>query len=92
MKINVFLAGEATDDPESVIVQAARRLDEGRFPLSQVGIQFIQIGNDAAAAEALQELDDGLAETHKIRVSDCHENLFAGSPDPICVLFYLGHG
>lgn len=52
---------------ESVIVQAARRLDSQRFPLSQVGIQFVQIGNDAKATAALQELDDDLAGRHGIR-------------------------
>lgn len=31
------------DDPESVIVTAARRLDAGKFPITQVGIQFIQV-------------------------------------------------
>lgn len=60
-------AGEPTDDPESVIVQAARRLDEGKFPLSQVGIQFVQIGSDHQAAKALAELDDGLSAAHGVR-------------------------
>ncbi|KAG8883459.1 hypothetical protein FRB97_006587 [Tulasnella sp. 331] len=63
----VITDGRPTDDPESVIVQAAKRLDEGRFPLSQVGIQFVQIGTDPVAAEALRELDDELASTHGIR-------------------------
>lgn len=63
----VITDGAATDDPESVIVQAARRLDEGRFPLSQVGIQFVQIGTDDNAAEALRVLDDDLATVHGVR-------------------------
>ncbi|KAG8932094.1 COP9 signalosome (CSN) subunit [Tulasnella sp. 417] len=63
----VITDGAATDDPESVIVQAARRLDEGRFPLSQVGIQFVQIGTDEDAAEALRVLDDDLATVHGVR-------------------------
>lgn len=57
------------DDPESVIVTAAKRLDARHFPLSQVGIQFVQIGDDAAATEFLTELDDNLASTHGIRVN-----------------------
>lgn len=57
------------DDPESVIITAAKRLDARHFPLSQVGIQFVQIGDDAAAVEALKELDDALAGAHGIRVS-----------------------
>jgi len=63
----VITDGEPTDDPESVIVQAARRLDIGNFPLSQVGIQFVQIGNDAGATEALKQLDDDLSESHGVR-------------------------
>ena len=49
--------------------------------MSQIGIQFLQIGNDSdvshflshrillicEAREALQELDDNLAETHGVR-------------------------
>lgn len=46
---------------------AARRLDAGRFPTSQVGIQFVQIGDDPDATEALRELDDDLAGRHGCR-------------------------
>ncbi|KLT38709.1 hypothetical protein CC85DRAFT_298316 [Cutaneotrichosporon oleaginosum] len=56
-----------TDDPESVLVSIAKRLDRGDFPLSQVGVQLLQIGDDADAREALQELDDGLAAAHGVR-------------------------
>lgn len=35
-----------TDDPESVIISIARRLDRGDYPLSQVGVQLLQIGDD----------------------------------------------
>ncbi|KAG8724667.1 hypothetical protein FRC09_015811 [Ceratobasidium sp. 395] len=63
----VITDGVPTDDPESVIIAAARRLDAGNFLLSQVGIQFIQVGNDSKATKALKELDDGINKTHKIR-------------------------
>jgi len=63
----VITDGVPTDDPESVIVSAARRLDNGHFPLSQVGIQFVQIGDDNDAAEVLKHLDDGLSKAHGIR-------------------------
>jgi len=63
----VLTDGAPTDDPESVIVAAARRLDARHFPVSQVGIQFVQIGNSPQAAEFLAELDDGLAAIHGIR-------------------------
>ncbi|QRV79163.1 von willebrand factor type A domain protein [Ceratobasidium sp. AG-Ba] len=63
----VITDGAPTDDPESVIVSIARRLDAGHFPLMQVGIQFVQIGTAEDTAEALKELDDGLAQVHGIR-------------------------
>jgi len=50
-----------------VIVSAARRLDAGHFPLTQVGIQFVQIGNSPDATAFLNELDNGLTERYKIR-------------------------
>lgn len=65
----IITDGAPTDDPESVIVATARRLDAGHFPLMQVGIQFVQIGTAEDTAEALRELDDGLAHQHGIRVS-----------------------
>ncbi|KAG8876206.1 hypothetical protein FRC20_002178 [Serendipita sp. 405] len=55
------------DDPEPVIVAAARRLDEGKFPITQVGIQFVQIGSDPSATEALRGLDDDLPIKYGIR-------------------------
>ena len=69
-----MFTGAATDDPAPIIVQAGKRLDARAFPLSQVGIQFVQIGNDPDAAEALRELDDDLEKVYKIRVSIFHRN------------------
>ncbi|GAB1523706.1 hypothetical protein RhiTH_006856 [Rhizoctonia solani] len=63
----VITDGAPSDDPESVIVAAAKRLDKGEFPLSQVGIQFVQIGSDPEATQALEELDDDLAGKYDIR-------------------------
>ncbi|KAK7470158.1 hypothetical protein VKT23_001596 [Stygiomarasmius scandens] len=63
----VLTDGEATDDPESVIVQAAKRLDAKFRPIAQVGIQFVQIGPLQSAARFLAELDDALEKRHKIR-------------------------
>ncbi|KAK3906479.1 hypothetical protein C8A05DRAFT_40751 [Staphylotrichum tortipilum] len=57
----VITDGEPTDDPEAVIVKIARKLDALEAPPHQVGIQFFQVGDDRRAAEALRELDDGLA-------------------------------
>lgn len=47
---------------------AAKRLDAGHFPLTQVGIQFVQIGDSPAATAFLRELDGGLEARHDIRV------------------------
>ncbi|KAG8755451.1 hypothetical protein FRC14_004033 [Serendipita sp. 396] len=63
----VITDGAPSDDPETVIVTAARRLDAGKFPITQVGIQFVQIGSDPSAAEILRELDDDLAGRYGIR-------------------------
>ncbi|KAG8782724.1 hypothetical protein FRC12_020502 [Ceratobasidium sp. 428] len=63
----VITDGAPTDEPEDVIVAIARRLDRGDFPLSQLGVQFVQIGNDPEAKAALEELDDDLSEKYGIR-------------------------
>lgn len=62
----------SADDPESVIVTAARRLDARHVPLAQVGIQFVQIGDDQRAADALRELDENLSRDYGIRVGARH--------------------
>ncbi|KAL5508182.1 hypothetical protein ACEPAH_5801 [Sanghuangporus vaninii] len=63
----IITDGVPTDDPEPVIIQAARRLDRGNLPVYQVGIQFVQVGDDPRATEALRELDDDLAKEYGIR-------------------------
>jgi hypothetical protein len=55
------------DDPESAIASIAKRLDEVHAPLTQLGIQFVQVGDDAKAKKYLDELDNELNTTHKIR-------------------------
>jgi hypothetical protein len=39
-------------------------------PLRQLGIQFVQIGDDPDATAALKELDDDIGPTHGVRVSN----------------------
>lgn len=63
----VITDGCPTDDPASVIIAAARRLDAKHFPLTQVGIQFVQIGNSRKATAYLRELDDTLSSHYNIR-------------------------
>ncbi|KAF3929521.1 hypothetical protein ABW19_dt0203234 [Dactylella cylindrospora] len=67
MNIIVITDGVPTDDVESVIIQAARKLDDMDADLTQVGIQFFQIGSEAEATEALRELDDALSSRDNIR-------------------------
>lgn len=62
LNIIVITDGVASDDVESVIISAAKKLDRWDAPAWQVGVQFFQVGEERGAAEALRELDDGLAE------------------------------
>ena len=62
LNIIVITDGQPSDDVESVIINAAKKLDKWDAPPWQVGIQFFQVGEERGAAEALRELDDGLAE------------------------------
>lgn len=63
----VITDGMATDDVEGTIVDIARRLDKAGAPLSQLGIQFIQIGTSKSARVFLESLDNDLKEKHSIR-------------------------
>ena len=70
---------------------AAKRLDARHFPLSQVGIQFVQIGDDARATDALKELDENLASAHGIRVRISLP--FANSTkSESSIIIIVGHG
>ncbi|KAI9042168.1 uncharacterized protein KD926_006087 [Aspergillus affinis] len=60
LNIIAITDGAFTDDAESILVDVAKRLDYCRAVPWQVGVQFFQIGNDAAARAYLQELDDEL--------------------------------
>ena len=64
LNIIVITDGVPSDDPESVIVSAAKKLDKLDAAPWQVGIQFFQVGEERGAAEALEELDDGLKEAN----------------------------
>jgi len=54
-------------DVENSIVQLAKRLDDVKAPLYQLGLQFLQIGTNAKATEFLRKLDDDLKGKYKIR-------------------------
>ncbi|KAF2461848.1 hypothetical protein BDY21DRAFT_368027 [Lineolata rhizophorae] len=58
LNIIVVTDGVPTDDLESVLVWAAKKLDSIGAPAWQVGVQFFQVGNEMGAAQHLQQLDD----------------------------------
>jgi uncharacterized protein YegL len=62
INIIVITDGEPTDDVESPIIAAAKKLDKLDAPAWQVGIQFFQVGKEPGAREHLKQLDDGLRE------------------------------
>lgn len=56
----IITDGQPTDEPGDIIKRVAAKLDKKDYPASQLGIQFLQIGNDAGAKAYLTELDDDL--------------------------------
>jgi uncharacterized protein YegL len=54
--------GEPSDDVESPLIAAAKKLDKLEAPAWQIGIQFFQVGRDEQAKRHLKQLDDDLAE------------------------------
>ncbi|KAH7128828.1 hypothetical protein B0J11DRAFT_431428 [Dendryphion nanum] len=62
INIIVITDGEPSDDVESVIINAAKKLDRLEAPSWQVGIQFFQVGKEPSARKHLKQLDDGLQE------------------------------
>ncbi|KAA8572984.1 hypothetical protein EYC84_003529 [Monilinia fructicola] len=67
LNLIVITDGAASDDPESEIVKIARDLDKLDAPLTQVGIQFFQVGKVGSAKQALEDLDDALENRYHIR-------------------------
>jgi len=63
----IITDGIPADNPVDIIVHAAKWLDDHNYRLNQVGLQFVQIGDEESAAKALAELDDELSNTFKIR-------------------------
>ncbi|QKX62046.1 uncharacterized protein TRUGW13939_09202 [Talaromyces rugulosus] len=57
--------GDFKDDVTTVVKNAAMDLGEYKAKGNQVGIQFVQVGNDSSARRALKALDDELAKTPK---------------------------
>ncbi|KAG9008063.1 hypothetical protein FRB90_009103 [Tulasnella sp. 427] len=71
----VITDGVATDRGdlrvEKVVLKFMERLDECQAPITQLGIQFLQVGNDRAACVELQKLDDKLSKDgSRVRICD----------------------
>jgi hypothetical protein len=67
LNIIVITDGVPSDNVESVIVRAAKRLDQYNAEPWQVGIQFFQVGEEPKTAEDLRDLNDSLASQKGVR-------------------------
>ncbi|KAJ7631882.1 hypothetical protein DFH06DRAFT_1223147 [Mycena polygramma] len=66
--IIVITDGAFTDDPAGPIIECVQRLQAmPNLGVTQLGIQFVQIGDDDEATKALKELDDNLHQAENIR-------------------------
>ena len=63
----INLVAVPTEDVEQTIVDTARKLEDLRAPPNQVGIQFLQIGQNKQVAKWLKMLEDKLHEIHKVK-------------------------
>ena len=67
MNLIVITDGCANSNPAVPLLEIARRLDAIEADPSQLGVQFVQVGNDTDAAAALAYLDDALYKEHGCR-------------------------
>jgi uncharacterized protein YegL len=80
----VLTDGEPTDSPRDVIIKYAKKLHRASWPVHQVGIQFVQVGDSREAARSLRELDDNLKQKCKRDMVDYtlyDPNAVSGSPE-----------
>jgi len=77
--IVVLTDGQPTDDPLASLEAAARRLDSAKHHPNCVGVQFVQIGNDQGAKDALDILTKGnvrsMVDTHPYNRNLTHSRL-----------------
>ncbi|KAJ7048500.1 hypothetical protein C8F01DRAFT_1038194 [Mycena amicta] len=90
----IITDGAPTDrselEPEAVIVNAARHLDAMHAFMTQVGIQFVQVGNNEAATRYLESLDNNLRTRYDIR--DIVDTTFAPVDKPLDMIKILTGG
>lgn len=79
----ILTAGKFDDDVKGPLAETAKKLDEMQTPAHQLGIQLLQLGNDAGVTNELKYLDDELHRTAKTRdIIDATVMGTAGSLDP----------
>jgi len=61
INIIVITDGEPTDEPDGILISIAKKLDKMDARPWQLGVQFLQVGNDPKATRHLQDLDDKLS-------------------------------
>jgi hypothetical protein len=66
----ILTNGIPSDNIESVLLSATKKLNKFNILPYQVGIQFFQVGNKEGAKEALEKLDDRLSKLIEGRVRD----------------------
>jgi uncharacterized protein YegL len=59
------------DDPLQVLEEAAARLKKKKHHQNAVGVQFLQIGNEDGATDALNKLVRGNVRVSFLRLSSC---------------------
>jgi hypothetical protein len=73
--LNIIVLTDGKDDEEDateeMLVRIAKKLDEMSVPRSQVGIQFLQVGDDPEAAIYLEYLDNEIKTKHGVRDVSC---------------------
>ncbi|KAH8665220.1 hypothetical protein BGZ60DRAFT_516466 [Tricladium varicosporioides] len=69
--LNIIVLTDGKDDEpgttEEHLVSVAKKLDKMHAPQTQVGVQFMQVGDDPEAAEYLKRLDDDLKTNYGVR-------------------------
>lgn len=70
LNIIVITDGEATDDVESSLISAAKKLDRLDAPAWQCGVQFFQVGHSTTARQHLKYLDDNLCDRNGRDIRD----------------------
>ena len=69
LNLIVLTDGDATDkkSTEKLLKDTAERLDRMWAPSFQIGVQFVQVGDDASAGKYLKRLDDRLKTEYNVR-------------------------